>query len=111
VRQPSFFNVLELIEARPGIYLGWDPQHRREQLTGLQFILLGYRLALEQHSIGTDDLNMLDELEKFLRQRSGADNLHAIDQIIRTSSTPDDAWDRVWTLLNEFRTLHRVGQD
>ncbi len=100
--EPSVLTVLSLIQKRPGMYLGWGDS-RREQLNALQATLTGYALALHHHQLGQDDLSVLSELEDFLRDRSGAENLSGIDQILATSSDPDEAWQRLWCLIDEFR--------
>lgn len=87
------------------MYLGWDDASRRKQLHALQALITGYALALHQHAVGQGDLGVLDELEEFLRDRSGADNVTGIDQILATSATEAAAWDRVWSLIEEFRDL------
>ena len=99
---PSVLRVLWLIRKQPSMYLGWDDSQRRRQLHALQAILTGYGLALRQHRIGQDDLVVLGELEAFLRQRSGADNLGGIDQILSTASSDDEAWTQTWALIEEF---------
>ena len=85
------------------MYLGWDHTARRKQLHALQAVFTGYSMALRQHGVGDPDLAVLGELEVFLRERSGADNLTGIDQILATSTTEEEAWERVWTLIHEFR--------
>ena len=103
--EPSILTILALIQKRPSMYLGWDDTKRREQLHALQAVLTGYAMALQQHRVGNADLAALTEFEEFLRQRSGADNFCGIDQILATSQTEHEAWDRVWALLDEFREL------
>jgi hypothetical protein len=105
---PSILVVLWLIEKQPSMYLGWGDSARDKQLHSLQAVFAGYALALRQHGIGNDDLGVLGELEDFLRERSGADNLSGIDQILATSGHADEAWRRVWSLINEFRTQKGV---
>lgn len=85
------------------MYLGRDESARRSQLQALQAVITGYALALHQHGVGKEDLATLAELEEFLRQRSRADNFTGIDQILATSRTEQEAWDRVWALINQFR--------
>jgi hypothetical protein len=105
---PSLLNVLELIEKRSSMYLGWGDAEddRQKQLWALQALLTGYGLALRQHNVGHEDLALLDDLETFLRQKSGADNLSGIDQICVTAADPNEAWSRVWSLVAEFRLAH-----
>ncbi|MEZ4223540.1 MAG: hypothetical protein R3B13_21510 [Polyangiaceae bacterium] len=105
---PSVLRVLWLIHKRPSMYLGWDDSQRRRQLHALHAILTGYGLALQQHRVGQDDLVVLGELEAFLRQRSGADNLVGIDQILSSASSDDEAWTRTWALIEEFTARKSV---
>jgi len=101
--EPSILTILALIQRQPSMYLGWDAASRRKQLHALQAVLVGYALALRQHGVGDEDLGVLGELEEFMRKRSGADNLSGIDQVLATSKTEQEAWDRVWALIDEFR--------
>jgi hypothetical protein len=87
------------------MYLGAADHDRRKQLHSLDCILAGYVLALHQHGIGQEDLKVVADLEDFLRKQSGADNLRGIDQILATSASGEDAWTRVWDLIEQFRTL------
>jgi len=103
--KPSILTVLTVIQQRPSMYLGWDEQARRAQLQALEAVIAGYSLALYQHRTGSDDLAMIGELKKFLRKKSGADNLSGIGQILATSATEAEAWARVWALIDEFREL------
>ncbi len=91
------------------MYLGWDDGSRRKQLHALQAVITGYSLALYQHRVGQEDLEVIGELEDFLRQKSGADNLSGIDQILATSPTEADAWNRVWDLIDQFRKRKGSG--
>jgi hypothetical protein len=98
----SILKVLALVHARPSMYLGWDDDAPRQRLHALQALITGYTLAVHHHANG-DDIAVVAELEEFLRQQSGADSFCGIDQILATSMTEPDAWDRVWSLIAEFR--------
>ncbi len=84
------------------MYLGWNDDAPRQGLHALQALITGYTLAIHHHANG-DDIAVVAELEEFLQQRSGADNFSGIDQILATSMTETDAWNRVWSLIAEFR--------
>ena len=103
--EPSILMILWLIGRRPSLYLGPRDASRRDQLLALQAVITGYTLALLQHGVGQADLGMVGELEDFLRERSGADRLSGIDQLLATAPTDEAAWERVWSLIDEFRAL------
>lgn len=103
--ETPILTVLRLIESRPSMYLGWDESQRASQLRALQATLVGNALALKQHRVGEEDRAALTELEEYLRSHSGADNLTGIDQIRVSTKTDEEAWNRVWKLIGEFRAL------
>ncbi len=102
--EQSILATLALIQRAPTMYLGGGS--RSDQLHALQAIMTGYSLALRQHGVGNDDLRVIGQLEDFLRKRSGADNVTGIDHVLFTSPTDAVAWNRVWTLIDEFRAAH-----
>ena len=47
----SIFDVLEAIEKRPEMYVGYSDRERGQQLRNLELFLVGYSVACELHGV------------------------------------------------------------
>ena len=101
-RKPDIFELLDLIRARPGMYLGGDDEHVRERLTVLESMLRGYGFALYQ--LGYDDLNVhfLRELGRFIQPKLGYGN--EIGPVWAAfKHDPTNPLEQFWKFVDEFR--------
>jgi hypothetical protein len=102
---PTVFDLLEDIEKRPGIYLGWTPKQRGKQLHSLEGILVGYSHAVNRHGIDEPGRNFCQSFGHFLRMRYGwaeAEELGPIAEIRRRAASDEEAWQMVWKLIRVF---------
>jgi hypothetical protein len=106
-RMPTVFDLLEDIEKRPDMYLGWTPKERGKQLLTLEAILIGYGHAVDRHGIDEPGRNFFQTFSHFLRMRYGwaeAEELGPIAEIRRRAVNNEEAWKMVWKLIREFRS-------
>ena len=101
---PSVFDLLEEIEKRPNMFLGWGPDERGKQLESLEAILMGYGHAVARHGIDEPGRNFLQTFGHFLRERYGwSESLGPISEIRVHATSDEDAWQLMWKLIREFR--------
>ena len=106
----SFFEVMALIEKRPGMYVGYGERERDKQLQGLEMLVAGYDLAVNHHGIRDAGLDAFARFPEYLRDRFGwSMSCGPIVAIRNVSTSPEDAWDLFWRLLWEFRD-NQVGE-
>lgn len=101
---PSVFDLLEDIENRPGLFLGWTPADRGEQLRDLEAVLMGYGHAVDRHGVDDPGRNFLQSFGRFLRERYDWTESSGPIASIRAHATSDEeAWQLTWKLIWEFR--------
>lgn len=100
----SLFQFLENVRRCPGMYLGPAEQNRGRQLENLEFLIWGYRAAVDGHGIVDGGAQALASFPEYLRTRFGWSMACGAIWAIRDSCGSDDeAWDRFWELLEEYR--------
>lgn len=100
--KPNIFELLDLIRARPGMYLGYDDEHVQEQLIVLESLLRGYEFA--SYQLGYDDVNVhfLRELGRFIQPKLGYGN--EIGPVSAAHKhNPDHPFEQFWAFVDEFR--------
>lgn len=106
----SFFTLMELIEKRPGMYVGYSDGQRDEQLRSLEMLIVGYSLAVELHDARDPGFEAYSGFADYLRGRFGwSMSSGPIAAIRQASGSGDDAWSRFWQLLSEFRANVESG--
>jgi hypothetical protein len=102
---PTVFDLLNDIEKRPNMYIGWGPDERGKQLESLQSMLMGYGHAVHRHGIDDPGGNSLESFGRFLRERYGwSEELGPIGEIRFRATSDEEAWNMVWKLIREFRS-------
>ena len=100
----SIFELLEDIEKRPGVFLGWSTAERGEQLRDLEMLLIGYGHAVDRHGLADPGAAFLESFNLFLTKKYGWSSAIGPIGAIREHATSDiAAWDLFWSLLREFR--------
>jgi hypothetical protein len=103
--KPSVFDLLDEIEKRPGMYIGWGPDERGKQLESLEAMLMGYSHAVSMHGIDDPGKDFFETFIHFLQKRYGwSGELGPIGEIRYHAANDEEAWDMVWKLLREFRS-------
>ena len=100
----TVFNLLKEIHKRPGLYLGWDEQHRVRQLQDLEMLLYGYATALKHHGIQEQVMDFNREFGDYLRQTRGWSlSCGPTAAIVGATANEQEAWSLFWELVDEFR--------
>src|SRR5262245_16586861 len=100
----SVFDLLDEIRKRPTSYVGESNAERAKQLYNLDMLLARYGLALEQHGIEERVSSFHGEFGTYLRRRfAWSMSCGPIAAVRNASRDDDEAWERLWTLIEEFR--------
>jgi hypothetical protein len=106
----TVFNFLREVQARPGMYLGYDPQHKAEQLRALETMLRGYSFALSEHSIEEPGLHFFGDFPKYIASRGWKRSpLGPVFAILDAAASPDEAWDDFWRLIWDYEATLTGG--
>ncbi len=106
----SFFTLMDLIEKRPGMYVGYSNAQRDEQLRGLELLIVGYGLAVQLHGVHDSGVEAYSGFADYLRDRFGwSMSCGPLAAIRQASDSSDDAWSSFWRLLSEFRASVETG--
>ena len=106
----SLLTWLDLIRARPGMYLGASPPNFGAMLDRLESWIVGYSEAVRTHQIRDAGIELYWTFLPFLEKRLGRSMEQGTIPTIRVLSGNDaEAWDTYWRLLTEFRAS--VGAD
>ena len=93
------------------MYVGYDPQHRAEQLRSLEMMLRGYSFALSEHNIEEPGLSFVADFTKYIASRGWKHgNLGPAYAILDAAASPDQAWDDFWRLIWEYEAT-LAGRD
>jgi hypothetical protein len=104
---PSLFAILELVEKRPAMYVGFSESERGDQLRNLEMLIIGYALAVRQYGLRDAGWEAYVSFPDYLEERFGWSMSCGPIAAIRSASPDDrDAWERFWALLREFRARH-----
>jgi len=102
---PSVFDLLDEIEKRPGLYLGWSSEEREAQLRDLQVLLMGYGHAVQLHDIEDPGRDFVLTFSQYLRDRFRWEtSLGPVRSMLDHTSNESEAWDLFWKLVREFRS-------
>jgi hypothetical protein len=95
---------LDLIRARPGMYLGTGPLHFGAMLDRLDTWIVGYSEAVRAHEVEDPGLELYGSFWQFLERRIARHISDGTIPTIRLISMNDaEAWETYWRLLTEFR--------
>ena len=95
---------LDLIRARPGMYLGAAPPHFGTMLDRLDTWIVGYSEAVRAHEVHDPGLELYGSFWQFLERRIERNMSEGTIPTIRLISMNDaEAWETYWRLLAEFR--------
>jgi hypothetical protein len=98
----SIFRLLEEVRKRPGMFVGGLP--RTAPMDALEMLLRGYELALTEHQISEPGSKFLSNFGNYLWTTHGMEqSCGPIRAIRHASATDEEAWTRLWTLLDEFK--------
>jgi hypothetical protein len=108
--RPSLLTWLDMIQARPGMYLGAHPPHYGAMLDRLESWIVGYSEAIRTHQIRDPGIELYWSFWQFLEKRLGRSMEQGTIPTIRLISGNDaEAWETYWRLLTEFRTSAGAG--
>jgi hypothetical protein len=100
----SMYDVLELVRARPSMYVGWDDSQYDRRLAGLEMLIAGYSLAVYHHGLKDSGWEEYASFPSYLQERFGWSMSCGPIVAIRDAAASDrEAWDLFWRLLQEFR--------
>ena len=100
----NIFDLLDIIKARPGMYVGGDSESRRSQLRNLELLICGYEGALDLHKIQEHGRNFSRTFSDYLRERFGwSMSCGPIVAIEKACQDDAEAWQRFWELIADFR--------
>jgi hypothetical protein len=100
----TIFDLLKMIEQRPGMFVGGDDGQRELQLRNLEMFLLGYANALHQHRIDEPGKGFLEKFGAYLRERfDWSASAGPIAAVLSETGSPDEAWRTFWRLVWEYR--------
>jgi len=106
----SLLKRLDLIRAKPAMYLGVGPPNYGAMLDRLDTWIVGYSEAIRLHQISDRGIEVYESfcqfLEKKLRRNMAKGTIPTLRLI---SSTDVEAWNMYWLLLTEFRTTKNAG--
>jgi hypothetical protein len=106
----SLLKRLDLIRARPAMYLGVGPPNYGAMLDRLDTWIVGYSEAIRLHQISDPGIEVylmfVHFLERKLRRNMSKGTIPTIRLM---SSTDQEAWTVYWLLLTEFRTTKGAG--
>ena len=102
----SLLKWLELIQLRPGIYLGVSPPDYGRMLDRLEGFVAGYFQAVDAHAVHDPGLDLYFEFSRHLKDRLGSLGIGAIRE---TTTSDAEAWEAFWNLLEEFSATKNAG--
>jgi hypothetical protein len=101
----SVFDLLDKIRERPTMYLGYDESKRALQLQGLEMLLAGYRMALENHNIKERVSDFNWEFATFLMEKKDwSPSCGPVVAILQAAKSEEEAWELFWRMVDEFRS-------
>src|SRR6516165_11583536 len=107
---PSMLTFLALVQKRPGMYLGTAAESPDRRLEALEHLVAGYAWAVYAHSLRDPGFDQWAAFPNQLATRFGwSMSQGPIRAIRRASSTDDEAWVRLWSLLEEFTDFDPIA--
>jgi hypothetical protein len=107
VKNEYFFDLLQRIKQRPGMYLG------KCSITRLRAFLDGYGMARAELGFpDTEEQQQLDGFQEWIQERYQITSTHGWDSIILFFSVDEkDALDKFFKLLEEFLNQAKIAED
>ncbi len=107
VKSEYFFDLLQRIKQRPGMYLG------KCSITRLRAFLDGYETARAELGFpDTEQQQQLDGFQEWIQERYQITSTHGWDSIILFFSVDEkDALDKFFKLLEEFLYQAKIVDD
>lgn len=107
VKNEYFFDLLQRIKQRPGMYLG------KCSITRLRAFLDGYEMARAELGFpDTEEQQQLDGFQEWIQERYQITSTHGWDSIILFFSVDEkDALDKFFKLLEEFLNQAKIAED
>jgi len=107
VKSEYFFDLLQRIKQRPGMYLG------KCSITRLRAFLDGYETARAELGFAdTEQQQQLDGFQEWIQERYQITSTHGWDSIILFFSVDEkDALDKFFKLLEEFLYQAKIVED
>jgi hypothetical protein len=107
VKSEYFFDLLQRIKQRPGMYLG------KCSITRLRAFLDGYETARAELGFpDTEQQQQLDGFQEWIQERYQITSTHGWDSIILFFSVDEkDALDKFFKLLEEFLYQAKIVED
>src|SRR5688572_23772981 len=98
----SMYDVLELVRARPSMYVGGDESQYDRRLAGLEMLIAGYSLAVYHHVLQDAGWEDYASFPEYLGARFGWSMSRGPIVAIRDAAASDkEAWDLFWKTLEE----------
>jgi hypothetical protein len=98
------FDLLAEIRKRPGMYVGGGPDDRIEQMSSLEMLLRGYGWAVEINKAPEPVPDFFSGFSSWLKTRfHWSLSCGPMAAIQDHCKTPEEAWERFWTLVDEYR--------
>jgi hypothetical protein len=98
----SLLRVLDLIRARPGMYLGAESTDHGALLDRLEAFISGYEMALHQRGLQAD-LASYGYFARYVAERLPSSQREGPIRTVRRKTSSDaKAWETLWRLLSEF---------
>ena len=105
----SLMHWLDLIRARPGMYLGTGPPNFGTMLDRLDTRIVGYSEAVRAHEVHDAGIALYSSFWQFLERKLDRHMSQGTIPTIRLLSMTDaEAWETYWRLLAEFRNNNDV---
>ncbi|MCU0543631.1 MAG: hypothetical protein MUE44_15870 [Oscillatoriaceae cyanobacterium Prado104] len=107
VKYEFFFDLLQRIKQRPGMYLG------KPSITRLRAFLDGYEMARAELGLpDTEQQQQLEGFQEWIQERYKITSTHGWHSIILFFSADErDALDRFFELLEVFLNRDKIGED
>ncbi|HAT16129.1 MAG TPA: hypothetical protein DCS91_23595 [Microcoleaceae bacterium UBA11344] len=107
VKNEYFFDLLQRIKQRPGMYLG------KCSISRLRAFLNGYEMARAELGLpDTEQQQQLDGFQEWIQERYKITSSHGWDSIILFFSADErDALDNFFKLLEEFLNRDLITED
>jgi hypothetical protein len=95
---------LDLVQMRPGMYLGVSAPYFGALFERLEGMIVGYTLAVQAHDVPDAGVDLYSSFHSYLERGFGWNLSEGpIRTIRRESSSDSEAWDAYWRLLADFR--------
>jgi hypothetical protein len=101
---------LDLVQMRPGMYLGVSVPDFGALFDRLEGMIVGYTLAVQAHDVPDAGADLYSSFRQYLERRFGWNVAQGPIRTIRNESASDsEAWDAYWKLLADFRKSEGTG--